>query len=68
MTEPTPLHPAAAVPARQPTAAETSAEAEAHEPREEKIKRLIAAYEHGLASNGPRTSAELAEIKALLEG
>lgn len=51
---------------RQKTPAEIAADEEANEPRDVKIKRLIDGYTHGLASNSPRTSAELAEIKALL--
>lgn len=42
---------------------------EAPEPtREERVAALIAGYEHGLDSNAPRTTAELAELKALLAG
>lgn len=42
---------------------------EAPEPtRDERVATLLTGYEHGMASNAPRTNAELAEIKALLEG
>lgn len=34
--------------------------------REDRVKAWLAGYEHGMNSNAPRTSAELAEIKALL--
>jgi hypothetical protein len=64
--DPPPADPAPAETKKTP--AQVAAEAEANEPREDKIRRLIEGYEHGLASNAPRTSAELAELKALLEG
>lgn len=45
------------------------AKVEVPEPtREERIEVLLAGYAHGMESNAPRTSAELAEIKALLAG
>lgn len=34
--------------------------------REDRVKQLIAGYEHGLANNAPRTDAELKELKDLL--
>lgn len=53
---------------REKNAHEIAAEEEANQPHDERARRLLAAYEHGLASNSPRTSAELAELKALLLG
>lgn len=45
------------------------AKVEAPEPsREDRITALLAGYAHGMESNAPRTSDELAELKALLEG
>lgn len=42
-------------------------EPQAAEPsREDRVKALIDGYTHGMASNAPRTTAELAEIKSLL--
>lgn len=45
------------------------AAAEAIEPSlKDRADALIAAYEHALLTNSPRTAAELAEMKALLSG
>ena len=45
---------------------DTKPEAAPEPTREERIAALLAGYQHGMESNAPRTSAELAEIKALL--
>ena len=52
--------PAAPAPVKRPAAPEPT--------REDRIKAPLAGYEHGMNSNSPRHSAELAEIKALLAG
>lgn len=57
---------AARAQAGEQTAHEKAAEAEVNESHEDRVKRLVAGYEHALEHNAPRTSAELAEIKALL--
>lgn len=48
---------------------QTAARVEEPEPtREERVAALLKSYEHAMNSNSPRTTAELAEIKALIEG